>query len=692
MKIPSRTGVTAGVTTGSPPDERSRGRRRRAVVAGLVASGLVGTSLIIPSFAAAAPAEFPNNVVVFPDRDFVTIEGYQDHLGEEGTVEVKRGDQVIGSAKGKVEAGDVAFEINHPGGLCWGAGTGLNVTPDIRAGDVVSISFASGGPAGDTTVGDAAVTGDSVATGNVLIVKGHVGAEINRGQLEQRIIQPDFTTTAVARRDVRALPGALVAAPKGGYSSGITFANPTGASDFEARYEFDTPELASIAEAADLGERAMSWQVQDNDGNRQGLTIAEYGEPGGPGMGGCPAGPGNQAPPQGSAAYTLSADKTSMQVNWTPATALPTAPAVTGYDVTVLGQAANGETKYVGTRTGASATKATITGLPTATAYTVEVRSLAGAKLGDPFPAQSAGAPGQTEPGGGGDTTAPTVTAAPGGGAAATSAVLTTSVALTASESAAIFFTTDGSPAFTAGAVGDTAQLYATPIPITAATELHWVAIDAAGNQDTGQGFYAPGSSAPITAPTGLVGTGGQASAVLRWATTDATITGYDVQLYSGVGTASIPSGAVRTTTDKTLTVTGLGAGTYNFTVLAKRGATPGPASPKSTDFTVAPAGDRISVTQAKWKANDFRVAGSTSAIGGTVSVHLAQTVGGVVGPAPTPITGMVNQPVTAAAAPATGGTFDIRLRAGVPNPRPAQIFIKSSNGTVAGPFATTAG
>ena len=116
MKIPSRTGVTAGVTTGSPPDERSRGRRRRAVVAGLVASGLVGTSLIIPSFAAAAPAEFPNNVVVFPDRDFVTIEGYQDHLGEEGTVEVKRGDQVIGSAKGKVEAGDVAFEVNHPGG------------------------------------------------------------------------------------------------------------------------------------------------------------------------------------------------------------------------------------------------------------------------------------------------------------------------------------------------------------------------------------------------------------------------------------------------------------------------------------------------------------------------------------------------------------------------------------------------
>ena len=36
----------------------------------------------------------------------------------------------------------------------------------------------------------------------------------------------------------------------------------------------------------------MAWQVEDADANRQGLTIAEFGELGGPGMGGCPAGPG----------------------------------------------------------------------------------------------------------------------------------------------------------------------------------------------------------------------------------------------------------------------------------------------------------------------------------------------------------------------------------------------------------------
>ena len=80
--------------------------------------------------------------MVFPDRDFVTIEGYQDRVGQTAMVEVTRkGAGVVGSAQGVVQAGDVAFEINHPGGYCWGAGTGLNVTPDIRPGDIVSIKF-----------------------------------------------------------------------------------------------------------------------------------------------------------------------------------------------------------------------------------------------------------------------------------------------------------------------------------------------------------------------------------------------------------------------------------------------------------------------------------------------------------------------------------------------------------------------
>src|SRR5689334_20497065 len=135
MKILSRTGGTAGRS----PDARPSGRRR-AVVAGLVAAGLVGSSLVLPGVAAAAVPAFPDNIVVFPDRDFVSVEGYEEHAGEKGTLEVRRNGTLIGSSQATVEAGGVAFEINHPGGACWGVGApaNLQVTPDIRPGDVVS--------------------------------------------------------------------------------------------------------------------------------------------------------------------------------------------------------------------------------------------------------------------------------------------------------------------------------------------------------------------------------------------------------------------------------------------------------------------------------------------------------------------------------------------------------------------------
>ena len=98
-------------------------RRRNRVFAVAVASVMAATGAGAIVAAAAVPA-FPDNVVVFPDRDFITIEGYQDHVGETATLEVIRDGTVIGSAKSVVAEGDVAFEINHPGGVCWGAGTG----------------------------------------------------------------------------------------------------------------------------------------------------------------------------------------------------------------------------------------------------------------------------------------------------------------------------------------------------------------------------------------------------------------------------------------------------------------------------------------------------------------------------------------------------------------------------------------
>ncbi|HET6478915.1 MAG TPA: hypothetical protein VFG35_02580, partial [Actinoplanes sp.] len=88
-------------------------------MAGLVAAAIGVTVLPTAAAAAAGLPVFPDNLVVFPDRDFITVEGYQDHLGETATIEVTRpGVGIVGSAAGVVAEGDVAFEVNHPGGYC----------------------------------------------------------------------------------------------------------------------------------------------------------------------------------------------------------------------------------------------------------------------------------------------------------------------------------------------------------------------------------------------------------------------------------------------------------------------------------------------------------------------------------------------------------------------------------------------
>jgi hypothetical protein len=647
--------------------------------AALMVAGLAVPAGIGAYAASAAVPSFPNNIVVFPDRDFIGIEGYQDHVGETALVEVSRAGQVIGSARSEVAAGDVAFEINHPGGVCWGAGTGLDVTPDIRPGDTVTVKFA-GENAGDTTVQDTYVTHDSFLGGPdnaTLTIKGHVGAGVDTDQMEQRIVNPDLTDTAIGRRDVRATPGPLTPSEKGGYSSSLIFDGDT----FTATYVFDDPANAEIA-ANGGGERAMAWQEEDADANRQGLTISEYKESGGPGMGGCPAGPGDAgAPKPGTAAVTRSDDKTSLQVNWTPAEQVPTAEPVSGYSVEAIAATASstsGDHVQIGRRTSASATRATITDLSASESYDVEVRSLAGPKMSEAFTVQVP-APDPL-----GDTIAPTLTATPDAGAEGAVAEAK-SVTLSTEDGADIYYTTDGSTVISGGLPTDAAKLYAGPIPISQETVIKAVAFDRAGNTTPFTATYAPPAAAdPVPgAPLDLKGIVGQRSVSLTWSATDPTITGYGVQVYDSAG----PVGELRETTAKSMTVGELTAGTgYFFTVKAKNASGYGLESDKVGPLTPTAVTDRVTIGVARWKTGDFRVTGTGSVVGATVTVH-PQLDGAI-----DTSRSLGSAAVVSVGAP-TGGEYDVRLRNGAaPTTNPGRIYVKSTGGGVAGPFVVANG
>ena len=93
-----------------------------------------------------------------------------------------------------------------------------------------------------------------------------------------------------------------------------------------------------------------------------------------------------------------------------------------------------------------------------------------------------------------------------------------------------------------------------------------------------------------------------------------------------------------------------------------------------------------------------FRVVGTstTNDTRVTVSIYPAVASGpnGALVPDTTkgPIAGMKDQPLTAAVAPATGTTFDIRLRSGVPATNAGRVIAVSSIGGVSPAFTVRNG
>ena len=157
------------------------------------------------------------------------------------------------------------------------------------------------------------------------------------------------------------------AGPEGGYSSNLEF----GGGEFTATYVFDDPAVARIA-ATGGGQRILAWQEEDVDDNRQGLTVAEFGEPGGPGIERLPRRAARHRPARRSGAGRLRGGLGRVTLTWTASD-----PAITGYGVQLVDSASGAPVG--GLRETTASTTLTVYNLPAGSyAFTVRARNANG--------------------------------------------------------------------------------------------------------------------------------------------------------------------------------------------------------------------------------------------------------------------------------------------------------------------------
>lgn len=120
-----------------------RGRLHRPLVVLLAAGGLVAGAV---SSTAHAAVDAAHQVILFPDRDFVSATGYAP--GVPVSVTVTRGvpGTIVATATVtpaddlKTPVFDGLVEVNHPGGGCWVApGGGTPVGDILQRGDLVTL-------------------------------------------------------------------------------------------------------------------------------------------------------------------------------------------------------------------------------------------------------------------------------------------------------------------------------------------------------------------------------------------------------------------------------------------------------------------------------------------------------------------------------------------------------------------------
>lgn len=602
------------------------------------------------------PIQPPNNIICFVERDFCTLENFIDKTGQSLLVEVVHAGAVVGSATGTVSGDAVAFEINHPGGRCWGDGTAIKVTPDIQPGDLVTVK--SGALLlGDMTIADGHIKTYSLS-GNILTIVGYVGSTVNPGNLEVRIVNPLLLDTVVDKRQVSAASGPVV--QNVGYSSGVQVVGTT----FTATFTFASQQAADIAGSGE-GYSVSIWQETGPNGARQAVTVSEYGEVGGPFSNLCPPGPENLGSPAAQA-IGISGNI----IKWAPGKEVIRAPPTTGYSVSVL----RGNQVY-GYRVANTDTQVVFDLTPLAGGDVIEVRSLLGTKMSDPYVVTY-------QP----QDVVPTILTVPANNGVTE---VQTELVILDSNTNQIAYTVDGSPVVGVdGKISRTAMLYYAPIHVTQAFTLRAVSFDVSGKISSELvAKFAPAVNLPqavTTAPVARVENGG---VTLSWVKpADPTISGFGVDVFTPAGEKV---GVTRVIVGTTVAIKDLVPGaSYQFSVTSQSVGGVSQPSPKTAVIIFPFPTDIISITGARYTANkQFRITG-TGNVAATATLYATNadgTIGAVIFNRGT--TTPISAPIVCGVA---GGacTFSMDVRNGaVPVTNPGRIYVKSSRGGVSGPF-----
>src|SRR5919206_1332813 len=287
------------------------------------AAALSAALLALPGSASAAVS--PGHLVTaFPQRDFVSADGYNpEHLY---TLEVQHPNGTVAGTVKDVEPDSAGvLEVNHPGGACW-----VGVTPDIRAGDIVRIIDQTATDAA-TAAGTAAPAPDESTVRNVTAqrpvqtapdtVQIHgtaqdaLGNPLPVSELEQRLVAPGDAFLANGKRQISATSAAG--------SEGTLSYDAPGSINWTATYKLLPADVdrALNAESRGLWIDPSVPSVETTIYENGAAAVAGPSAPCTAPLEKLPPPPGSElVPPSTPTGVTASFLNGSVSVNWQPST------------------------------------------------------------------------------------------------------------------------------------------------------------------------------------------------------------------------------------------------------------------------------------------------------------------------------------------------------------------------------------